>query len=241
MSKNTFQKRFHPLVAILGMVICIWYLVTTPSTGFQLFPALTLAAAITVLTVFAKPSNHLNHTVVLGGVMIYGPITLASAGLVGILLALILKRLIKMEQSFYRCCVELGLLMIPMAITWETLNWQPEILIGYYFGREWYSSVVTFGLIFTGTHATLSLADMLWKEPQLQEINPSQIIGWAWSELAAWPLIFVFSWQYLVNRTRALILLVVLPVAVTLLWYLLFRPKSEEAEPENIPPTQEPN
>jgi len=136
-NKKTFQKRYYPLVAFLGPLICAWYLVTMPYSEFRLYPALVLAAVITILEVFALPSNALSHAVVLGGVMIYGPLTTSAAVLAGVILAFVVKRLTGMEKSLMRCCLEVGIAAIPMTLAWETLNWQPEVLTGYYFGREW--------------------------------------------------------------------------------------------------------
>ena len=227
--KPPFTQRFFRLVAILGVVLSGWYLLTQPIANIEYSPVMILGISVALLIVLATQLNYLSHVAVLGGAMLYAPQTVVVAVLLGVLLALFYKRGNLRPVGWLRgYFVEVGLLLIPMSLAIESMNWESDVLFNYAGGGRMFQSGGTFLLFFVAGHAIFKLGDLLWQGTEPNELSFKEVVGWVWSELAPAALVYLAIWHFAFSEASALVLLGFFPLAISLLMYLLTRNAMKE-------------
>ncbi len=228
-NKHSFGRRFFRLVALLGAALSLWYLLTRNLTEIEYAPVVILGISIALLTVLATPLNYLSHVVVLGGAMLYPPQTVVAAVLLGILLAFSYRRgKLRPGGWLQAVLVEVGLLLVPMSLAIESMNWEPEVLFNYSVGGHMFQSGSMFLLFFCLGHAIFKLGDLLWQGTEAGELSFKEGVGWVWSELAPAALVYLAVWHFAFSDASALVLLGFFPLAISLLMYLLTRNALQE-------------
>lgn len=227
--KRPFANRFKRLVAFLGAALSLWYLFTRPVSEIDFLPLALLGIAVALLSAFSTPLNYLSHVAVLGGSMLYTPQTIVAAVLGGVALAYLYRRgEIREGSRLPGYFIEVGLLLIPMALAIESMNWEADVLFNYQAGGRMFGSGGMFLVFFCLSHAIFKLGDILWQGEQPGELGFKEGVGWVWSELAPAALVYLALWHFAYSEISALVLLGFFPLAITLLMYALTRTAMEE-------------
>lgn len=228
-SKQSFANRFFRMVAFLGVALSLWYLFTQPVSEIDYLPLALLGITIALLSAFSTPLNYLSHVAVLGGSMLYTPQTMVLAVLVGVLLAYLYRRSeLRKGAPLMGYFIEAGLLLIPMALAVESMNWEADVLFNYQAGGRMFRSGGMFLVFFCFSHAIFKLGDLLWQGENPGELSFKEGVGWVWSELAPPALVYLALWHFAYSEASALVLLGFFPLVITLLLYALTRNAMEE-------------
>lgn len=226
---KSFANRFFRLVAFLGAALSIWYLLTQPVSEIDYLPVVLLGITIALLSAFSTPLNYLSHAAVLGGSMLYPPQTIVVAVLTGVLLACLYRQAeLRKGAVLQGYFVEVGLLLVPMALAIESMNWETDVLFNYHIGGRIYRSGGTFLVFFGLSHAVFKLGDLLWQGEDPDGMSFKEGVGWVWSELAPAALVYLALWHLAYSEASALVLLGFFPLAITLLLYALTRNAMQE-------------
>lgn len=177
MTPSPLHQFYVNLIAFLGGFYCFWYLGPLQLPSDHYIPLILFVVFIGLLGASPYPVNDLSQAVVLGAGLTYGVQFTAAAAFLGVLLASFYrwffcngKYPLNREGSTFPqyTFFQLGLLLIPIALAAETLNWQPDPM----YDLSWYDvslrNAVIFSLLFLVTHTILRMAGLVWYKPLSQ-------------------------------------------------------------------------
>ena len=213
MTSSLFRQYYKYLITFLGGFYCLWYLIPSSLLPDQIIPLILLAFFIGLLGISPLPVNDLSQAVVLGGSLTYGSPLTAAAVFLGVLLSGFYQRLnpwrktqdgIRADSFPSYTFFQIGLLLVPMALASETLNWQPNTLYDLSWFDISFRKAITFTILFIIARTIIRTAGSIWHKSLYQDpIRHSMpiIIG---LELVVLPIVYIAALLFSYNEIAAI-------------------------------------